>query len=220
MPRLFSYTIPVDDGAAPNPFYGACTLTICKPAIRRVAQIGDWVVGLGSKNAPSGNLSNHVVYAMLIDIVLPLADYDRVARVKWPGKIPEITSPNPIERLGDCIYDYSTGQPQLRPSVHSQQNMPKDLRGENSLISETEFYYFGSKARKLPKSLLPISHQTQGHKSTSNAPYFTPFVDWIRNLGLTPCSLLGWPDLVTDWTASDCGHCEGRFQEIEDDFRC
>jgi len=57
MARLFSYTIPIDDGAAPNPFNGFCTLTICKPAIRRVARKGDWIAGLGSKNAPSGDLT-------------------------------------------------------------------------------------------------------------------------------------------------------------------
>ena len=44
-PRLFSYTIPIDDGAAPNPFHGMCTLAICKPGIRRVAKKGDWIAG-------------------------------------------------------------------------------------------------------------------------------------------------------------------------------
>jgi len=61
MNRLYSYTIPIDDGAAPNPFWGTCTLAICKPAIRRTAKVGNWVVGLGSKNAPSGDLSGKVV---------------------------------------------------------------------------------------------------------------------------------------------------------------
>jgi hypothetical protein len=37
MTQLFTYTIPYDDGAAPNPFHGICTLAICKPSIRRVA---------------------------------------------------------------------------------------------------------------------------------------------------------------------------------------
>ena len=48
MPRLFSYCIPVDDAAAPNPFWGYCTLAICKPGHWRVAQVGDWVIGTGS----------------------------------------------------------------------------------------------------------------------------------------------------------------------------
>lgn len=39
-PTLFSYCIPYDDGAAPNPFWGLCTLAICKPRIRRAAKEG------------------------------------------------------------------------------------------------------------------------------------------------------------------------------------
>jgi hypothetical protein len=53
MPLLFSYTIPIDDGAVPNPFCGMCSLAICKPAIRRVAKQGDWVAGLGSRMPPA-----------------------------------------------------------------------------------------------------------------------------------------------------------------------
>ena len=37
-PQLFTYTIPIDDGAAPNPFRGMCSLAICKPRIRREAK--------------------------------------------------------------------------------------------------------------------------------------------------------------------------------------
>ncbi|MGC9261259.1 MAG: hypothetical protein ACP5I8_14435 [Phycisphaerae bacterium] len=48
MAKLFTYTIKIDDGAAPNPFHGLCTLVICKPAIRRCAKAGDWVVGLNT----------------------------------------------------------------------------------------------------------------------------------------------------------------------------
>src|SRR5450759_4031334 len=79
MPLLFSYTIPIDDGAAPNPFCGMCSLAICKPAIRRVAKQGDWVAGLGSRNAPSGDLGAHLVYAMCVEEVLTL-------RRPWAGQ--------------------------------------------------------------------------------------------------------------------------------------
>ena len=43
MTKLYSYCLPYDDGAAPNPFWGTCTLVICKPAIRRTARVGDWI---------------------------------------------------------------------------------------------------------------------------------------------------------------------------------
>lgn len=61
MPRLFTYTIPIDDGAAPNPFNGMCSLAICKPRIRSVAKPGDWIAGLGSKDAPSRDLSRKLL---------------------------------------------------------------------------------------------------------------------------------------------------------------
>lgn len=51
MTKLYSYCIPCDDGAAPNPFEGVCTLVICKPRIRLTAEVGDWIVGTGSKRA-------------------------------------------------------------------------------------------------------------------------------------------------------------------------
>ena len=60
-PILYSYTIPYDDGAAPNPYWGVLTLAICKPVIRRTAEIGDWVVGTGSKQSPIGNIQNSIM---------------------------------------------------------------------------------------------------------------------------------------------------------------
>ena len=122
MPRLFTYTIVVDDGAAPNPFRGLCSLAICKPAIRRVAARGDWIVGLGSRNAPSGDLSARVVYAMRVDEVLSLAEYDYFAPSRWPHRVPDLTSLDLSERLGDCIYDFLSGEPVQRPSVHGPLN--------------------------------------------------------------------------------------------------
>ena len=92
VPRLFSYTLPYDDGAAPNPFRGLCTLAICKPQIRLKASVSDWVVGLGSVNAPSGDLSGKMVYATRVDQILSLRDYDRLAPAYWPTRIPNLAS--------------------------------------------------------------------------------------------------------------------------------
>jgi len=109
MPRLFTYTIPIDDGAAPNPFHGMCSLAICKPGIRRAARPDDWVAGLGSKNAPSGDLTGHLVYAMRVEESLSLRDYDLQASSRWPHRIPNTKSAALQDRLGDCIYDFSEG---------------------------------------------------------------------------------------------------------------
>lgn len=208
--RLFTYTIPIDDGAAPNPFGGMCSLAICKPGIRRVAKEGDWIAGLGSKKAPSGDLSGHLVYAMRVDESMTLQEYDLRAAVEWPTRVPDFTSPDPSARLGDCIYDYSHANPRQRPGVHGPSNRATDISGENALISR-HFYYFGNRAIQLPDFLLPICHQTQGHRSDSNAAYFDQFVSWLQGLGLLPGQLYGAPDTLITWTErASSGGCLAR----------
>lgn len=192
---LYSYCLRYDSGAAPNPFWELCTLAICKPDIRRVANIGDWVVGLGSTNSPIGNIADCVVYAMQITDKMTLQKYDEYCRVHSPHKIPKWDSEIFEERVGDCIYYYSQGeQPVLRPGVHDISNQKGDLGGVNVLISQ-HFYYFGEKAVHLPASLTPIVHKTPNHKSTANEPYKDAFVTWIEKLGCTPNKVHGEPQL-------------------------
>lgn len=210
MPRLFSYTIPVDDGAAPNPFRGMCTLTICKPKIRMKAEVGDWVVGLGSIRAPSGNLGGKMVYAMRVDQIVSLRDYDRLAPHYWPSRVPDLASPIAANRLGDCIYDYSKGgAPIQRPGVHGTKNVRTDLSGHNALISR-HYFYFGRNAIALPRRLRPIIHQTQSHKVRTNEPFVRPFIGWLYSLGLEPNHLYGWPDFEPDWSTLPQKGCPAR----------
>jgi hypothetical protein len=159
MTRLFTYTIPTDDGAAPNPYHGMCSLAICKPVIRRVAEKGDWVAGTGSRGAKNGNLEWRLVYAMCIDETPSIREYDDLASSRWPHRIPNVASANPVDHRGDCIYDFSSGKPLQRQGVHGPNDQCHDLSGQKVLISR-RFYYFGSSARPLPKSLRPICHQT------------------------------------------------------------
>jgi hypothetical protein len=220
MSTLFSYTIPYDDGAAPNPFHGMCSLAICKPGIRRIAKCGDWVAGLGSKDAPSGDLSGRLVYAMKVEKVVSMRDYDRLAPKNWPHRIPNVKSMALQDRLGDCIYDFASGSPMQRSGVHDDGNREGDLSGKNVLISQ-DFYYFGSRAILLPDHLRPICHQTQGHRSISNAPYFDPFVEWIRSAVSGPGQLYGWPDLILEWAVeSSSRRCRARADDDRQDIGC
>lgn len=217
MNRLFTYTIPVDDGAAPNPFDGICTLAICKPSIRRIAQVGDWIAGLGAKNAPSGDLSGKLVYAMRVQEVLSMREYDIQAKSRWPNRVPNTSSLNLQDRLGDCIYDFSCSPPAQRRSVHNIDNMKTDLNGKNVLVSK-EFYYFGSSAIPLPSELKSICHQTQGHKSNSNKELFIPFVEWIRGQDYEPGLMHGWPDYIVKWSnGTTCNGCRPRVETALND---
>jgi hypothetical protein len=189
-----------DSGAAPNPFWGICTLVICKPKIRKTAKIGDWIVGLGSKNSPIKDISDCVVYAMQITEKMSLEDYDSYCKEFLQNKIPNKRSRDYSLRVGDCIYDYSSEPfPKLRWSVHREENRNTDLGGKFALLSKN-FYYFGDKPIKLPKDLHPIIHRTQGHKSNSNFPYVKKFITWIENLGYGKNKLFGDPQLKKEFS--------------------
>jgi hypothetical protein len=193
-PRLFTYCIPTDDGAAPNPYWGICTLTICKPKIRRSAKIGDWVVGTGSTNSPIGDISKKVVYMMKITDKKTLEEYDSFCKAEYPFKIPDWENKDIRRRLGDCIYDFSSLPATQRNGVHKEKNRDKDLRGKYALISN-HFYYFGDKPIDLDISLIPIIKEGVGHQSDLNTPYFEQFIAWVKSLNLKPNKLYGKPQL-------------------------
>jgi hypothetical protein len=217
---LYSYCLRYDDGAAPNPYWGVCTLAICKPAIRRTAKVGDWVLGLGSRRSPMGSVSGRLVYAMKISKVLSMAGYDEYCRKSLPGKIPRWTSFDFRRKVGDCIYDFRHKiRPRLRPSVHTEANRETDLGGVNVLLSK-HFYYFGDQPIKLPRDLLPIVHQTEGHKSRANAPYFDRFVSWLESAGYRRNAILGNPQgkaEILSLSAERCRQvCSKRHQEANE----
>jgi hypothetical protein len=157
-----------------------------------------------------------VVYAMKVQEVLPLADYDQQAPTRWPHRIPNINSSDMTRRLVDCIYDFSVNPPSQRRGVHGPGNRQVDLGGQNALISRY-FFYFGSNAIPLPGDLSQICHQTQGHRSTANQPYFDRFVEWITGLSLVPGQLYGSPDFIINWQSPECGGCHTRQKDDEQD---
>ena len=193
--KLYSYCLKHDSGAASNPFWGICTLAICKPAIRRTATEGDWVVGFGSKNSPVGNIAGKVVYAMKVTSVMTIQEYDELCKTKHLKKIPVWQSKDYRRRVGDCIYDFSEGKvPKMRKGVHDEGNKERDLGGINALLSK-HFYYFGDKPVTLPERLGPIVHNIQGHKSASNDSYADDFVRWIEGTRYKRNQLYGNPQL-------------------------
>jgi hypothetical protein len=122
MGALFSYCVRYDGGAAPNPFWGVCTLVICKPRIRRAAGVGDWIVGTGSRRSPAGDLSGAVVYAMRVGRKLSMPQYDEWAAADCPGKISDPGHADRRRAAGDAVYDFSTDPPRVRPSDHTEAN--------------------------------------------------------------------------------------------------
>ena len=99
--RLYSYVLTHDTGFAPNPFQEYCTLANCKPAIRRTAQVGDWVVGLSPKAS-----GNKIIYAMKIDEILSYEQYftDNRFQPKEPAmNVVPIYISLPMEGFINCL---------------------------------------------------------------------------------------------------------------------
>lgn len=224
--RLFSYCIPVDDGAAPNPFWGICTLTICKPVIRRVANVGDWIVGVGSKNVNGDDFSGKIVYAMQITQKMTLKEYDQFCRDQLPEKIADINNSDQRIKLGDCIYDYSNGEPpSQRLGVHNAKNFERDLGGQFALLSD-HFYYFGDQAIDIPPEFRSIIKQGQAHKSNSNEPVKEEFIEWLETRGYRSNKLFGKPQIEIDFNKKnpcECGEIRSKSHqqdELISDSRC
>ena len=125
MTRLFSYCLRIDDGAAPNPFWGFCTLVICKPKIRRAAKEGDWIVGTGSRRSPLGDVSGYLVYAMRVSRKMSMEDYEGFVRKHCRRKVPSWGHADYRRWLGDAIYDFAHSPPSVRSSVHTTENRKK-----------------------------------------------------------------------------------------------
>lgn len=184
MTKIYSYILRIDDGAAPNPFGQLCTLTICKPVIRRNANIGDWVIGTGSKNTKlkdgkTYDFSGSIVYAMKITDKKTMKEYDEFCKNKLTSKIPKWKTKTWELRVGDCIYDYSENNNiTLRKGVHNEGNRQRDLDGLNSLLSD-HFYYFGVEARPLPIKLKELVKKNQGHKKIEKVELIREFEKWI-----------------------------------------
>jgi len=215
--KLCSYTLLYDDGAAPNPYGGICTLAVRKPAVRLAAEVDDWIAGLGSVKSPLGDISDHLVYAMKITSKLTLKDYDQFCKTFLPKKLPDWRNRDYRRRMGDCIYNYISGSdPKMRASIHTEENRERDLSGEYALLSK-QFYYFGNKPVKLPDELRPIMHTSRGHKSESNQPFIESFVEWIEGLDYRPNKVIAEPQLKKEYERVKNLQAKCSMRDVEDD---
>jgi len=176
--KLYSYVVTHDTGFSPNPFWEYCTLADCKPAIRRTAKVGDWVVGLSPKRD-----GNRLIYAMQVEEVIPFDGYYNNSR--FAVKIPDYSTGKVVNKCGDNIYKpLLNGDFQQLQSMHSngtnenQNTKARDLAGKNVLISKT-FFYFGSKPLDLPESLDDLK-VGRAHKCRFHPNILSNFVAFIN----------------------------------------
>lgn len=186
--RLHSYVVARDFGFAPNPFYGFCTLATCKPRIRGKAQIGDWVVGTGSKQvARDGKL----VFAMVVTEVMTFEQYWN--DVRFFEKRPNLCG-SKKQAFGDNIYYHDGHGDWCQLNSHhsysdgtaNEHNVRNDTQADRVLISD-DFVYWGGLGPDLPKKFRNYQgydvYAGRGHKNSFPSALVDELTAWIRSLG-------------------------------------
>ena len=195
-PRLFSYVVARDYGFAPNPFFGFCTLATCKPRIRSVAQIGDWVVGTGSK--PKG-MQRRIVYAMRVDEVLTFDEYwhDPRFEPKRPnmhGSVRRAFGDNIYHRDGNGDWRQVDSHHSFDDGSSNVANVDRDTSADRVLVSGHFAYWGGTGPEIPPFNGCDICIAGQGHKSNFGGDVIDRFVDWLGGLDAT-----GYLAAPNDW---------------------
>ena len=136
--KLYTYVVAADNGFAPNPFGDFCSLACCKPVIRRTAEIGDWIIGIGSVN----NVGNERrIYAMEVTEKIHFDEYYDDKRFQ--------------NRMDNIYYKNKGEWRQKNNPFHNKDNMKHDTKTEYILISDN-YFYFGEKAVKIPKEFREV----------------------------------------------------------------
>ena len=187
--NYYSYLIEHDFGLAPNPFGGYCTLTVCKPNIRKSGNlhIGDWIIGTGSRSLEKTfkkPLWHYLIYAMKINDIIPMEDYWN--DIRFRSKKPIINGSLQLMYGDNFYYKDDQGIWMQENSAHSNkdgtpnsEHLKADTSGENALISNF-FFYFGQAAPFLPPNLHCVCHTTQGQKLLTEEQGEN-FVNWLTS---------------------------------------
>jgi hypothetical protein len=187
--NYYSYLVEHDFGLAPNPFGGFCTLTVCKPQIRksRNLQIGDWIIGTCSKALEVSfrrRLRHHLIYAMQVSEIMLMEDYWNDIRFKC--KKPILNGSLTL-MYGDNFYHKDNhGNWIQEDSAHSNtdgtpniKHLKIDTGGKNVLVSE-HYFYFGQNAPALPANLKTVCHTAIGQKKLTIAEG-NEFIIWLTS---------------------------------------
>ncbi|GHT36380.1 hypothetical protein FACS189427_07870 [Planctomycetales bacterium] len=181
--RLYSYVITRDYGFAPNPFWGYCTLATCKPKIRKSAQVGDWIVGIGS-GAKNSKMKGRLVYAMKVEQKITFDEYWK--DTEFQNKKP-VMNGSKRQNYGDNIY-HSVGKKFVQEDSHhslangsvNKFNLKKDIGGGFVLISKT-YWYFGKESPLIPQKLQEIIVKGRSYRIFEEEKLIFRLENWLRS---------------------------------------
>src|SRR3954468_9606994 len=155
--EIYVYKMTTDNGGAPCIFRGVLSLALCKPKIRRKAEPGSLLLGLGGKR-----LGGRLIYAALVTKKPELGRNDYYHGERFSGR-------------PDRIYRDVKGKAVRRknPQFHFKSDeWAKDVgaRFERAhVLLSRDFRYFGKNGRtdyrrRFPKIAKVLQKLTQGHR--------------------------------------------------------
>lgn len=191
--KIYRYVIDHDMGFSPNPFHGVCTLANCKPVIRRVAKVGDFVMGFGSM---ASAISGRLIYWMQVEEIVTYDEYwfDPRFELKKP-----VVNGSHLKFHGDNIYHTGeNGEVHQAWSFHSlpdgqpnPANVTTDTGSTNRILVGTLFGYYGKDALEVPANLASVIAKGRGHRTRLSGCAPDEVVDWL--VDQTPHGFHGEP---------------------------
>ena len=175
---LRSYKMTHDNGFAPNISGDILSIATCKPQIRRVCEIGEWIAGFSSKMLDNSQVGQEkLLYLAKVSEKISFAEFwDRFAD-KRPDK----------DKNGDNIYKpKGDGKYEQMPNPHhDKSHEAKDLSVDNVLLCD-EFYYFGKgNGLDLPSNVRENLCIPQGQARygviTNNDKSTQSLIDFVQN---------------------------------------
>lgn len=163
MTRVFSYIVKRDYGFAPNPFYGTLTLATCKPRIRKLANVGDFIIG----NATASE-ENKLIFMAKISEVMTFDTY-------WTSPLFQPKKPvmnGSLKKLyGDNIYHHDQNGTWIQENSHhsladgsvNTDNLHRDTSTTDRVLICKDFFYFGKSMFHVPKEYTSCIHKWIGH---------------------------------------------------------
>jgi hypothetical protein len=183
--RVHTYAIVVDSGAAPNYDPPGTTLAVCKPRIRRRANVGELVLAFAGARV-NADEPHTVVWAGIVRETLTFADYwnDRRFQAKKPAcwkSAESCKQQNDCHRTGQCAHPDNFYRPVdggllwvVNP-VHGPEAAQHDTSGVRVLTFDPS-WRFGAHGPRLPESFgLRMTHGRRGERR-----HDLPDAEWHR----------------------------------------
>lgn len=157
---IYVYKLIADNGGAPCVYRGMLSLAICKPKIRKTAEVGALVMGFGGKR-----LGGRLIYAAYVTEKPPVGEYYTDTR---------------FHHRPDCIYRAVNGRPERiegaqfhAGSDESPTDVGSHFEKAHVLLSK-DFCYFGAAGKTDYQATSPaltamLARLKRGHRLNHDA---------------------------------------------------